>query len=410
MGARFTWMVLGLALAGCDHPADMKDRDVDGRRAGSPTATPAGERQGDTLGGADSFPSGNSTVAGASGTPASNTLMVMVDPTAKDGRPVEHLVATVHGTPENPKIHGAVHFRRTGDTVSVTSDVQGLPAGEHGYHVHVYGDCSAPASKSMGPHLDFAGLPGAMATTGGTAAAGGTQSSGMTTGAGMTGASGATGNPRDPSGMTTGTPGPSGLINGAGDAATSAGADGTAANGVADNRANGAHGNGGRGAPGADGASSAGDPGPGAISGNPAVDTQPGLRGTTSQSGQPVHPNADKTATAAVQSPAGQGTAGQATTGQAATGQAAAGANPHADHIAGNLGQLTGAATGSAQAQQTVAGLGGGLLGQLVGRAVVIHAGPNDPTKPPDGGAGDPIACGVIGVASGEAAPAVPAL
>ena len=35
--------------------------------------------------------------------------------------------------------------------------VEGLPAGTHGYHVHMYGDCSSDDGTSAGPHLNFHG-------------------------------------------------------------------------------------------------------------------------------------------------------------------------------------------------------------------------------------------------------------
>lgn len=63
--------------------------------------------------------------------------------------------------------------------------------------------------------------------------------------------------------------------------------------------------------------------------------------------------------------------------------------------ITGDLGNLASAASGPATADRTIKALD---LGSLVGRAVVIHAGANDSSKGPDGGAGEPIACGVIGI------------
>ena len=61
----------------------------------------------------------------------------------------------------------------------------------------------------------------------------------------------------------------------------------------------------------------------------------------------------------------------------------------------GNLGQLDADASGHATGSRTV----DARLRQLLGRAVVIHEKGNDDTKP-DGAAGTPIACGVIGIAN----------
>ena len=65
--------------------------------------------------------------------------------------------------------------------------------------------------------------------------------------------------------------------------------------------------------------------------------------------------------------------------------------------ITGNLGELE-AARGSPQRAQIE---GASLQGPyaIIGRSVVVHAHGNDPDVTPDGGAGDRVACGVIGVA-----------
>jgi Cu-Zn family superoxide dismutase len=72
-----------------------------------------------------------------------------------------------------------------------------------------------------------------------------------------------------------------------------------------------------------------------------------------------------------------------------------------AEHIiTGDLGELTGDATGRATRTATIeaATLHGKF--SIVGRSVVVHEKGNDPAKTPDGGAGKRLACGVIGVAS----------
>lgn len=52
-------------------------------------------------------------------------------------------------------VSGVVTFEETKDGVRVNAQVSGLPSGEHAYHVHVYGDCSAPDATSAGPHFRF---------------------------------------------------------------------------------------------------------------------------------------------------------------------------------------------------------------------------------------------------------------
>jgi Cu-Zn family superoxide dismutase len=72
----------------------------------------------------------------------------------------------------------------------------------------------------------------------------------------------------------------------------------------------------------------------------------------------------------------------------------------HVKMITGNLGELKPDAEGRATHQGHLheAQLQGPF--SLIGRSVVIHAHGNNPAVTPDGGAGDRIACGVIGVAN----------
>jgi superoxide dismutase, Cu-Zn family len=77
---------------------------------------------------------------------------------------------------------------------------------------------------------------------------------------------------------------------------------------------------------------------------------------------------------------------------------------PDIDHITGDLGELTADASGKARFEGTIAKAS--LTGPftIVGRSVVVHAKPNDPSKPPDGAAGARVACGVIGVDDADVA------
>lgn len=52
---------------------------------------------------------------------------------------------------------GTVRFEQTGEGVRIRSDVEGLTPGKHGYHVHLYGDCTAPDASSAGTHYNFEG-------------------------------------------------------------------------------------------------------------------------------------------------------------------------------------------------------------------------------------------------------------
>ena len=49
---------------------------------------------------------------------------------------------------------GTVTFTGSDAGVKVVVDVQGLSKGKHGFHIHEYGDCSAPDGMSAGGHFN----------------------------------------------------------------------------------------------------------------------------------------------------------------------------------------------------------------------------------------------------------------
>ncbi len=67
-------------------------------------------------------------------------------------------------------------------------------------------------------------------------------------------------------------------------------------------------------------------------------------------------------------------------------------------HITGDLGELQADGQGKAHVEKTVADatLQGPFT--VIGRSIVVHEMGNDPTKPPEGGAGGRVGCGVIGI------------
>jgi superoxide dismutase, Cu-Zn family len=74
---------------------------------------------------------------------------------------VERAIAVLHPT-EGNKASGTVQFTRQGDGVHVVIQLEGLTPGEHGFHVHDLGDCSAPNGTSAGGHFNpFASPHGA---------------------------------------------------------------------------------------------------------------------------------------------------------------------------------------------------------------------------------------------------------
>ena len=62
-------------------------------------------------------------------------------------------VAVIHPTKGNTAT-GKVTFTREGEGVRIIADIDGLTPGEHGFHIHEYGDCSSPDGVSTGGHFN----------------------------------------------------------------------------------------------------------------------------------------------------------------------------------------------------------------------------------------------------------------
>lgn len=65
-------------------------------------------------------------------------------------------IAVLHGT-EGNEVSGTVRFTPANGGVRVNAQVSNLSEGRHGYHVHLYGDCSADDGTSAGTHFNFLG-------------------------------------------------------------------------------------------------------------------------------------------------------------------------------------------------------------------------------------------------------------
>lgn len=61
--------------------------------------------------------------------------------------------AYLHPT-EGNKTSGKVVFHKNGDKVTVTGEVTGLTPGDHGFHIHEFGDCSGKDGKTAGGHFN----------------------------------------------------------------------------------------------------------------------------------------------------------------------------------------------------------------------------------------------------------------
>lgn len=89
---------------------------------------------------------------------AADRVSIAIDPGAEKIDAVHEAIAVIHGTEGNPDVRGTVRFQSAGEEgARVIADVDGLPPGEHAYHLHVYGDCSSADAKSAGTHFDLQG-------------------------------------------------------------------------------------------------------------------------------------------------------------------------------------------------------------------------------------------------------------
>ncbi len=74
------------------------------------------------------------------------------------GQQVVKAVALLYPTTGN-KVTGVVTFTKVQNGIEVVADLEGLTPGLHGFHVHQYGDCSAPNADSAGGHFNPEGMP-----------------------------------------------------------------------------------------------------------------------------------------------------------------------------------------------------------------------------------------------------------
>jgi Cu-Zn family superoxide dismutase len=73
-------------------------------------------------------------------------------PAQKSSAPLK-AVAVLQPTAGN-KVSGTVTFTEESGGVKVRAEITGLPPGNHGFHVHEFGDCSAADASSAGAHFN----------------------------------------------------------------------------------------------------------------------------------------------------------------------------------------------------------------------------------------------------------------
>ncbi len=67
-------------------------------------------------------------------------------------------VAELKGTAANSPISGTVYFQELPNGLKITANLSGVPAGQHGFHIHEFGSC-ADLGKAAGSHYNPMSAP-----------------------------------------------------------------------------------------------------------------------------------------------------------------------------------------------------------------------------------------------------------
>jgi superoxide dismutase, Cu-Zn family len=78
---------------------------------------------------------------------------MLAQETAPSPAMASRAIAVLHPTRGN-HVTGTVTFTEVPDGVRVQANITGLTPGKHGFHVHEFGDCSAPDGTSAGGHFN----------------------------------------------------------------------------------------------------------------------------------------------------------------------------------------------------------------------------------------------------------------
>ena len=73
-------------------------------------------------------------------------------PAEKPSAPLK-AVAVLHPS-SGSKVSGTVTFTEVADGVQMQAEITGLTPGNHGFHVHEFGDCSAADASAAGAHFN----------------------------------------------------------------------------------------------------------------------------------------------------------------------------------------------------------------------------------------------------------------
>ena len=80
-------------------------------------------------------------------------VLVVTSVAVAQAQVVTRAVAVLSPT-KGSTVSGTVTFTKVQTGVKIVADVSGLTPGLHGFHVHEFGDCSAPDASSAGGHFN----------------------------------------------------------------------------------------------------------------------------------------------------------------------------------------------------------------------------------------------------------------
>lgn len=89
-----------------------------------------------------------SFVAAGSGCPANPA------PNPNPNQPGATAATATIESRSNSTATGTASFEQAGDKLKIVVEVSGATPGQHGLHIHMKGDCSAPDAKSAGDHFN----------------------------------------------------------------------------------------------------------------------------------------------------------------------------------------------------------------------------------------------------------------
>lgn len=75
-------------------------------------------------------------------------------PVQNVGEPAPPQASALLAPTQGNTVQGNVLFRQETEGVRIIAEISGLTPGEHGFHVHEKGDCSAPDATSAGAHFN----------------------------------------------------------------------------------------------------------------------------------------------------------------------------------------------------------------------------------------------------------------